>query len=105
MDSKTGKEVYRLTDEAIRRKGLTNIKDMEFDIEVDAATGKTVMKPKANLFNGQKVDVIVDPKTGKQTIRIVQEKPVEKCKIPIDSFSDFCLFFLFQWRQLRQPLI
>jgi hypothetical protein len=94
VDPKTGKEVYRLTDEAIRRKGLTNVKDMEFDIEVDATTGKTVIKPKGNLTNGQKVDVIIDPKTGKQTIRIAQEKPTGKCRIRIYSFSNFCLVFV-----------
>lgn len=93
IDPNTGKEFYRFTDEAIRRKGLTNITDMEFDIEIDATTGKTIMKPRVNMVDGQKVEVIVDPTTGKQTIRIVQEKPVKKCKISIDSFSDFYAFF------------
>ena len=95
IDPKTGKETYRLTDEAIRRKGLNNVKDMEFDIEVDATTGKTVIKPKGNLTNGQKVDVIVDPKTGKQTIRIAQDKTAEKCRISNYSFSKFRLVFCF----------
>jgi hypothetical protein len=53
---------------------------MEFDIEVDTTTGKTIMKPKATIVNGQIVEVIVDPKTGEQTIRIVKQKPAEKCK-------------------------
>jgi uncharacterized membrane protein YkoI len=81
IDSKTGKESYRLTDEAIRRKGLTNVKDTEFDIEIDRITGKTTMKPKVNNINGQKVEVITNPTTGEQTIRIIKEKPEEKCKI------------------------
>lgn len=75
VDEKTGKQFYRLTDEAARRKGLTNVKDMEFDVEVDEKTGKTVIKPKANVINGQKVEVIVDADTGEQVIRIVHEKP------------------------------
>jgi hypothetical protein len=81
IDAKTGKEFYRLTNEAVRRKGLTNVKDMEFDIEIDSTTGKTIMKPKATVVNGQTVEVIVDPTTGEQTIRIVQQKPSEKCEI------------------------
>ncbi len=64
IDPTTGKEFYRFTDEAIRRKGLSNVKDMEFDIEIDATTGKTIMKPKVSVVNGQKVEVIVDPITG-----------------------------------------
>lgn len=81
IDPKTGKESYRLTDDAIRRKGLTNVKEFEFEMEVDSTTGKTIMKPKVNVVNGKKVEVIVDPKTGEQTIRIVQEKPADKCKV------------------------
>ena len=81
IDPTTGKESYRLTDEAIRRKGLNNVKDVEFDMQIDSKTGKAVMKPKVNLVNGKKVEVIVDPKTGEQTIRIVQEKASEKCRI------------------------
>lgn len=80
IDPTTGKASFRLTDEAIRRKGLTNVKDLEFDMEIDSKTGKAIMKPKTNSVQGKKVEVIVDPKTGEQTIRIVQEKPAEKCK-------------------------
>ena len=86
IDPNTGKEFYRFTDEAIRRKGLTNVKDMEFDLEIDSSTGKTVIKPKVNIVNGQKVEVIIDPTTGEQTIRIVQEKPSEKCNVPSSPF-------------------
>lgn len=78
IDPNTGKEFFRFTDEAIRRKGLTNVKDLEFDIEIDSTTGQTIMKPKNNEINGQKVEIIRDPITGEQTIRIVQEKPSEK---------------------------
>ena len=75
VDEKTGKHFYRFTEEAARRKGLTNVQDMEFDVEVDEKTGKTVFKPKASTINGQKVEVIVDAETGEQVIRIVHEKP------------------------------
>ncbi|CAF4847486.1 unnamed protein product [Rotaria sp. Silwood1] len=77
-DPITGKEFYRLTDEAVRRKGLANVKDMEFDIEIDETTGKTVMKPKVNLIEGQKVEVIIDPQTGEQIIRIIPQKTIER---------------------------
>ncbi|CAF4410074.1 unnamed protein product, partial [Rotaria magnacalcarata] len=77
-DPVTGKEFYRFTDEAIRRKGLSNVKDLEFDIEVDAETGKAIMKPKVNALNGQKVEVVIDPQTGEQTIRFIPQKHVEK---------------------------
>lgn len=80
VDPNTGKEFYRFTDEAIRRKGLTNVKDLEFDVEIDSTTGQTIMKPKNNEINGQKVEIIRDPITGEQTIRIVQEKPSGKCE-------------------------
>lgn len=54
------------------------------------------MKPKVNSINGQKVEVIIDPKTGEQTIRIVQEKPPEKCRIDLMySFFYFILMFLY----------
>ena len=85
IDPKTGKESYRLTDDAIRRKGLTNVKELEFEMEVDSTTGKRIMKPKVNVVNGKKVEVIVDPTTGEQTIRIVQEKPADKCRISISD--------------------
>lgn len=98
IDPNTGKETYRLTDEAIRRKGLTNVKDVEFDIEIDSKTGKTIMKPKVNSINGKKVEVFVDPKTGEQTIRIVQEKPLEKCMFYNIFFIDFYRL-LFQWQR------
>lgn len=75
IDEKTGKQFYRLTEQAARRKGLTNVKDMEFDVEVDEKTGKTVFKPKVNTINGQQVEVIIDADTGEQVIRIVHEKP------------------------------
>jgi hypothetical protein len=45
------------------------------------------MKPKVNTINGQKVEVIIDKTTGEQIIRIVKEKPSEKCKIK--SFFSF----------------
>ncbi|CAF4339793.1 unnamed protein product [Rotaria socialis] len=77
-DPVTGKEFYRFTDQAIRRKGLSNVKDLEFDIEVDTETGKTIMKPKVNVLNGQKVEMIIDPQTGEQTIRFIPQKHVEK---------------------------
>lgn len=80
VDEKTGKEFYRFTEQAARRKGLTNVQDMEFDIEVDVKTGKTIMKPKMNIINGQQVEVIVDPTTGEQIIRLVAQKPPEKSK-------------------------
>jgi hypothetical protein len=91
IDPNTGKESYRLIDEAIRRKGLTNVKHVEFDLEIDSTTGKRIMKPKVNTNNGQKVEVISDKTTGEQMIRIVQEKPLEKCKIKIVFFF-FLLF-------------
>ncbi|CAF4159610.1 unnamed protein product, partial [Rotaria magnacalcarata] len=56
------------------RKGLSNVKDLEFDIEVDAETGKAIMKPKVNALNGQKVEVVIDPQTGEQTIRFIPQK-------------------------------
>lgn len=77
VDQKTGKEFYRLTEAAARRKGLTSVQEMEFDVEVDVKTGKTTMKPKVNTINGQQVEVIVDEKTGEQIIRVVQQKPPE----------------------------
>ncbi|CAF4001018.1 unnamed protein product [Rotaria sp. Silwood2] len=77
-DPVTGKEFYRLTDEAVRRKGLANVKDMEFDIEIDETTGKTVMKPKVNSIAGQKVEIVIDPQTGEQTIRIIPQKTIER---------------------------
>ena len=70
--------MYRLTDEAIRRKGLTNVKDMEFDIEIDETTGKTIMKPKVSAVDGRKVEIIVDPDTGEQTLRIVPQQLSDK---------------------------
>lgn len=51
---------------------------MEFDIEVDEKTGKTVMKPKVNTVDGQKVEVFTDPNTGEQSIRFIPQKHVEK---------------------------
>ena len=75
IDEKTGKEFYRLTEAAARRKGLTNVQDMEFDVEIDEKTGKTIIKPKVNIINGQQVEVIVDEETGEQIIRIVHQKP------------------------------
>jgi hypothetical protein len=80
VDPNTGKEFYRFTEAAARRKGLTDVIDMEFDIEIDATTGKTIMKPKVSIMNGQKVEVITDPNTGEQTIRIIQQKSSEKCR-------------------------
>ena len=85
VDEKTGKEFYRFTEQAARRKGLTNVQDMEFDIEVDVKTGRTIMKPKTNVINGQQVEVIVDPTTGEQIIRLVAQKPPEKSIKTIDS--------------------
>ncbi len=80
---------------------------MEFNMEIDSTTGKTIMKPKGNSVNGQKVEVIIDPKTGKQTIRIVQEKPSEKCRIKIIKSPFFFIYFgfCFKWQQSQQALI
>jgi hypothetical protein len=89
IDPNTGKEFYRLTDEALHRKGLTDVKAIEFDLEIDSTTGQTIMKPKVNIINGQKVEVIIDSTTGEQTIRMGQEKPSENCKIK----KIFLLFF------------
>jgi len=57
------------------------------------------MKPKVNTNNGQKVEVIIDKTTGEQMIRIVQEKPLEKCKIKIVFFFLFIILILFKWQQ------
>ncbi|CAF1162643.1 unnamed protein product [Rotaria sordida] len=78
IDPITGKEFYRLTNEAVRRKGLTNVKDMEFDMEIDETTGKAVMKPKVSVIGGQKVEIIIDPQTGEQSIRIIPQKTIER---------------------------
>ena len=67
---------------------------MEFDIHIDSAPGKPIIKPKVNDINGQKVEVSTNPTTGKQTMRIVRDKPSEKCKRNYFCFFlEYLLFF------------
>ncbi|CAF1343031.1 unnamed protein product, partial [Didymodactylos carnosus] len=94
IDPTTGKEYYRLTDEAAKLKGLTNLQDMEFDVEIDPITGQSTMKVRTTAAHGKKVEIIIDPTTGEQIIRVVQQTPVlveevvtAKIDLDADSFT------------------
>ena len=72
-DERTGETVLRLRADVAERKGLTGMRQMNFEMAVDPNTGQTVIRIKDDGLNsvGNRVEIVTDAITGKQTIRMV----------------------------------
>jgi hypothetical protein len=80
IDAVTGERTLKLTADAAARKGLTDLRDVPFEVYIDPTTGKEQIRMKGGNQTGkldgdQKFEIFVDPKTGQQ--KIVLKKPKE----------------------------
>ena len=72
-DERTGETVLRLRGDVAQRKGLTGLAQTNFEMVVDSNTGQTVIRIKEDELNaaGNRVEIVTDALTGKQTIRMI----------------------------------
>jgi predicted small secreted protein len=94
IDQVTGERVLKLTAEAAARKGLMDLRDVEFETYIDPNTGKEQIRIKGGNQTGklngdQKFEIYVDSKTGQQ--RIILKRPKGRTR---RRFS-FILFFVY----------
>ena len=78
IDQVTGERILKLTAEAAARKGLTDLREVAFEVYVDPTTGKEQIRMKGGnqtgkLAGDQKFEIYVDSKTGQQ--KIVLKRP------------------------------
>lgn len=78
IDEVTGERTLKLTAEAAARKGLTDLRDVEFEVYKDPTTGKEQIRIKGGgktgkLAGNQKYEFYVDEKTGLP--RIILKRP------------------------------
>lgn len=78
-DERTGETVLRLRADVAERKGLTGLGQTNFEMAIDPSTGQTVIRIKDDGLNsgGNRVEIITDAITGKQTIRMVVDDDSE----------------------------
>lgn len=72
-DERTGETVLRLKADVASRKGLTGLAQTNFEVVLDPTTGQSVVRIKNDGMNGagNRVEIVTDAVTGKQTIRMV----------------------------------
>jgi hypothetical protein len=83
IDTVTGERILKLTADAAARKGLTDLRDIAFEIYVDPTTGKEQIRMKdgnqtGKLDGDQKFEIYIDKKTGQQ--KIVLKRPIERTR-------------------------
>ena len=78
IDEVTGERILKLTVAAATRKGLTDLRDVAFEVYTDPTTGKEQIRMKGGNQTGKlggdsRFDLFLDPKTGQQ--KIVLKRP------------------------------
>ena len=96
IDEVTGERVLKLTAEAAARKGLDDLRDVEFEIYKDPTTGKEQIRMKGGNQTGklegdQKFEIYVDKKTGQQ--KIILKRPKGRTR---KIFPFHCSFLLIE---------
>jgi predicted small secreted protein len=79
IDEVTGERILKLTVEAAARKGLSDLRDVAFEVYVDPTTGKEQIRMKGGNQTGkldgdQKFEIYIDEKTGQQKIILKRPK-------------------------------
>ena len=78
IDEVTGERILKLTAAAATRKGLTDLRDVAFEVYTDPTTGKEQIRMKGGNQTGKlggdsKFELFFDSKTGQQ--KIVLKRP------------------------------
>ncbi len=85
IDQVTGERILKLTAEAAARKGLTDLRDVAFEVYVDPTTGKEQIRMKGGNQTGkldgdQRFEIYIDKKTGQQ--KIILKRPKGRTRRP-----------------------
>jgi len=85
-DERTGETVLRLKADVANRKGLTGLIQTNFEIVVDPTTGQSIIRIKDDGLKqaNNRVEVVIDAITGKQTIRMIVDDDSNERKFYIE---------------------
>ncbi len=100
IDENTGENVLRLKADVANRKGLTGLIHTNFEVIIDPNTGQTVVRIKDDGSNqpNNRLEIVTDVITGKQTIRIIVDDDDESNERKFD-FKYPCIFLLFIFKK------